>query len=86
VAFLSEKIHDFRHDVRKWLQPLMAYLAGVMRLHEAIPLLVGNLGHQYSFLADQSMFALAKIGSDEVVAAVCDQFARDIQRLPTLGK
>ena len=74
VALLSEKVHDFRYDARKWLQPLMANLAGVMRLHEAIPLLVGNLGHPYSFLADQSMFALAKIGTDDVVAAVCDQF------------
>ena len=76
VGLLAEKVHDFRHDARKWLQPLMANLAGEMRLHEAIPPLVGNLGHQYSFLADQSMFALAKIGSDDVVAAVCDQFRR----------
>ena len=76
VTLLSEQVHDFRHDTRKWLQPLMANLAGVLRLHEAIPPLVANLGHQYSFLADQSMFALAKIGSDEVVAAVCDQFPR----------
>jgi hypothetical protein len=76
VALLAEPVRDFRHDARKWLQPLMANLAGEMRLHEAIPLLVGNLGHKYSFLADQSMFALAKIGSGEVVAAVCDQFPR----------
>jgi uncharacterized protein YchJ len=76
VALLAEKVQDFRHDARKWLQPLMANLAGEMRLHEAIRPLVANLGHPYSFLADQSMFALAKIGSDEVVAAVCDQFAR----------
>jgi hypothetical protein len=74
VALLSEKVHDFRHDARKWLQPLMANLAGVMRLHEAIPLLVGNLGHPYGFLADQSMFALAEFGTDEAVAAVCDPF------------
>lgn len=76
VALLAEKVRDFRHDARKWLQPLMANLAGAMRLHEAIPPLVGNLGHPYSFLADQSMFALAKIGSDDVVAAVGDQFPR----------
>jgi hypothetical protein len=74
VALLAEKVRDFRHHARKWLQPLMANLAGEMRLHEAIPPLVGNLGHPYSFLADQSMFGLARIGSDDVVAAVCDQF------------
>jgi uncharacterized protein YchJ len=76
VALLAEKVDDYRHDAHKWLQPLMANLAGEMRLHKAIPMLVGNLGHPYSFLADQSMFALAKIGSDDVVAAVCDQFPR----------
>jgi hypothetical protein len=76
VALLAEKVYDFRHDARKWLQPLMANLAGELRLHAAIPPLVGNLRHPYSFLADQSMFALAKIGSDDVVAAVCDQFPR----------
>jgi hypothetical protein len=82
VALLAEKVQDFRQDARKWLQPLLAKLAGEMRLHEAIPPLVGNLGHPYSFLADQSMFALAKIGSDDVVAAVCGKFphaARDFR-------
>jgi hypothetical protein len=74
VALLAEKVQDFRQDARKWLQPLLAKLAGEMRLQAAIPPLVGNLGHPYSFLADQSMFALAKIGSDDVVAAVCGQF------------
>jgi uncharacterized protein YchJ len=74
VTLLAEKVQDFRHDPRKWLQPLLANLAGELRLQEAIPPLVGNLAHQYSFLADQSMFALAKIGSNEVVATVCDQF------------
>jgi len=91
VALLSEKVHDFRHNARKWLQPLMANLAGEMRLQAAIPPLVANLGHQYSFLADQSMFALAKMGSEEVVTAVCDQFphaSRDFRRYASelLGK
>jgi hypothetical protein len=76
VALLAEQVQDYHHDARKWLQPLMANLAGAMRLHEAVPPLVANLGHRYSFLADQSMFALAKIGSDDVVAAVCDGFPR----------
>jgi SEC-C motif len=76
VAILSERVPDFRHDARKWLQPLMANLAGEMRLRGAIPMLVDNLGHPYSFLSDQSMFALAEIGSEEVVTAVCDRFPR----------
>jgi SEC-C motif len=76
VALLSEQVHDFRHDSRKWLQPLMAKLAGELRLQAAIRPLVGNLGHLYSFLSDQSMFALEKIGTEEVVSIVCDQFPR----------
>ncbi len=75
VALLSETVHDLRHDSRKLLQPLMANLAGKMRLQAAIPLLVGNLGHSYSFLSDQSMFALAKIGTEEIVSLLCDHFA-----------
>jgi len=74
IALISEQEQDFRHDARKWLQPLMANLAGQMRLQAAIPSLVGNLGHRYSFLSDESMFALARIGSEEVVVAVCDLF------------
>ena len=74
VAILAQKVHDFRHDARKWLQPLMAKLAGEMRLQAVIPLLVGNLGHPYGFLSDQSMFALAEIGTEDVVSLVCDQF------------
>lgn len=76
VAILSEQVQDFRHDARKWLQPMMVNLAGEMRLRAAVPLLVGNLGHPHSFLADQSMFALARIGTEEVVTAVCDSFPR----------
>ena len=74
IALLSEQVQDYRQDARKWLQPLMANLAGKMRLQAAIPLLVSNLGHRFSFLSDESMFALAKIGSEEVVVAVCDLF------------
>lgn len=76
VPILAQKVHDFRHDARKWLQPLLAKLAGEMRLQAAIPPLVGNLGHPYSFLSDQSMFALEKIGTEEVVSLVCDLFPR----------
>ena len=74
VDILTEQVQDVRHDARQWLQPLMANLAGEMRLRAAVPLLVGNLGHPFSFLSDQSMFALAKIGTEDVVTAVCDSF------------
>jgi len=72
VAMLEQEVLDFRKDVRKWLQPLMAELAGKMRLSAAVPALVANLGHSNAFLCDQSLFALAEIGTEEVVALVCD--------------
>ncbi len=74
VDILAEHVQDVSHDARRWLQPLMANLAGEMRLRAAVPLLVGNLGHPSSFQSDQSMFALAKIGTEDVVTAVCDSF------------
>jgi len=83
VAILSEPVPDFPRDPRNWLQPLMASLAGEMRFKDAIPPLVGNLGHPNSYLSDQSMFALAKIGNEEVVSVVCDQFphaSKDFRR------
>jgi hypothetical protein len=76
LSFLSDQVYDFRQDARKWLQPLLANLAGEIRLQAAIPVLVGYLGHPYSFLCDQSLFALAKIGTPEVVSVVCDLFPR----------
>ena len=62
-----------------------------MRLQPAIPLLVRNLGHPSSFFSDQSMFALAEIGGEEVVSVVCDLFphaVRDFRRYASelLGK
>jgi hypothetical protein len=74
VAILSEGQHDLRNDGRKWLQPLMATLAGKMRLHAAIPMLVSNLGHRNGFWADKCLDALIDIGSEEVVTLVSDLY------------
>jgi hypothetical protein len=82
VSGIAAPVHDDRHDGSKWLQPLLAKLAGEMRLQAAIEPLVGNLGHRHSFLSDQSVFALAGIGNDAVVAAVADRWpsaARDFR-------
>jgi hypothetical protein len=74
LSVLAQEVRDYRRSPLKWLQPLAACLAGAMRLPAAIPLLVPNLGHPYSFLADQSLFALARIGTEAVVEAVCGRF------------
>lgn len=74
LAILSQQSHQLHDGTRRWLLPLMAILAGEMRLQGSIPLLVRNLGHPSSFLSDQCLFALAKIGNDEAVCAVCERF------------
>jgi hypothetical protein len=75
LAVLSQEVEDYRHNPLKWLQPMMASLAGEMNLRTAIPLLASKLGHPSSVLSDQSLFALAQMGNDEVVEAVCQPFA-----------
>ena len=74
LAVLSQEVEDYRHDPRKWLQPMLACLAGEMNLRTAIPLLVSKLGHPSSIFSDQCMFALAQMGDEEVVEAVCQPF------------
>jgi len=74
LAILDEEVADYRHDPRKWLQPMLACLAGEMNLRTAIPRLVSRLGHPSSVLSDQCMFALAQMGVDEIVEAVCEPF------------
>lgn len=75
LSVLAEPLPELGHP-RRWLAPLLAKLAGEEQIESAIPLLVGNLGHPDSFVSDQSMFALAQIGTEAVVAAVCERFPR----------
>jgi len=79
IGVLAQKIREFRDDPRIWLQPLLAHLAGHMRWAAASALLAGNLGNPCRFLTDQSLFALAKIGTEEVVSIVCEPFRRASQ-------
>lgn len=74
LDILNEKVTDYGHDPRKWLQPMLACLAGAMNFRPAIPVLVSKLGHPFSVLSDQCIFALARMGSEEVVEAVCRPF------------
>lgn len=59
-----------------WLPVMVIKAAGAMRLEAAISELVQRLGHFDSYISDQSMFALAKIGTESVVSAVLDRFQK----------
>ncbi len=72
LAVLSGQSDKLGH-MERWLRPFIADLAGEMRLHTAIPSLVGNLGYP-GYLSQRSLVALIKIGGEDVVKAVQDQY------------
>jgi len=58
----------------EWLKPLVARLAGAMRLASAVPLLTEYLPHANVSLADESTTALIRIGAGTAVAAIADRW------------
>ncbi len=58
----------------EWLRPWVVNLAGAMGLDSAIPLLVQYLAHDSLPLADESITALIRIGTDAVVRAIAGQW------------
>jgi hypothetical protein len=75
LAVLSEKIESFENHPMKWMEPLMVKLAGLLRMDAAVPVILGKLHEDADVLAGHCMEALARIGTDAVVAAVADEFA-----------
>jgi hypothetical protein len=68
---LGRKIEDFEHDPMVWMEVFLVMLAGEMRLEPAIPLIAAKL-HEVDgdFLLQESVTALAKIGTDAAAEAV----------------
>ena len=58
----------------KWMEPLMVELAGLLRLQAAVPILVEKLHQDDDILASNCEKALIRIGSDEAVTAIAEQF------------
>ncbi len=59
----------------KWMEPLMVDLAGLLHARAAVPILVAKLRQDDDILASNSEKALIRIGSDEAVTAIADQYA-----------
>ena len=57
-----------------WLEPLIVSLAGAMQLESAIPLLIERLDDKNVRVADESITALIRIGTDVAVQAIADQW------------
>jgi len=60
-----------------WDDTFLSYIAGELRLTEAIPFLIDNLKIDGDFLCEKSAVALAKIGTNEVVRAVYREYLNE---------
>ncbi len=74
LAVISEKVVDFENNPMKWMEPLMVELAGLLRLQAAVPILVEKLHQDDDILASNCEKALIRIGSDDAVTAIAEQF------------
>lgn len=69
----------YRGDEREpieWLEPLLAELAGRMRIEAAIPTLVERLHEEDEALNDACVAALTRIGGDRVVQAIAKHWPK----------
>lgn len=70
-AILTKKVDDYSHHPLKWMEPMMARLAGQARLHSTVPLLIGKLFEDGGDLLNEECGrALTRIGTPAVLEAV----------------
>jgi uncharacterized protein YchJ len=74
LDLLGQEIEDFTDHPMKWMEPCIVRLAGELRLQQAIPLLIKKLHEDDEVLTPDCVRSLVKIGGDEVVEAVADDF------------
>lgn len=72
---LREKLKQYYPpEYSGWDDTFLSYIAGELRLTEAIPFLINNLKIDGDFLCEKSAAALTKIGTNEVVRAVYREY------------
>ena len=74
LSFLAEEIDDVEGNPLTWMEGFVVRLAGEMRIHAAVPLIVDKLHIDADWLSEQCQEALAKIGTDEVVEEVATDY------------
>ena len=70
MKLLRRKIEDYEDNPQTWLEPLVVKLAGELRHEPAIPLIVAKLHEDAEVLSEECQAALVKIGGDDVIRAV----------------
>ena len=76
LELLAQNVKDYTNDPMKWMEPCIVRLAGELRLQSAIPLLVNKLHDDDEILAPECIRSLARIGTDEVVDALANEFRK----------
>ena len=70
MDLLRQKVENYKDNPMAWMEPLMVKLAGELHHEPAIPLLVAKLHEDAEVQSEECQTALAKIGGDDVVRAV----------------
>ena len=76
-VLLRQKVEDFNHNPMKWMEPLVARLAGEAHLESTIPLLVTKLVEDGGdLLNEECAKALTRIGTSIVLEAVSEVYPK----------
>jgi len=70
MPFLERRYRGMDRNLIEWLEPLIAEVAGMMRLEEAIPILVERLHENDLSLPNSCWIALSTISNDRVVETI----------------
>lgn len=85
LAILPQKVVNYDNDPLKWLELLIVDLAGLLRLPAAVSIIVAKLHQDDDLLAPRCENALVRIGSDEAVTAIVDQYPAAEQHFKIYG-
>ena len=85
VSLLERKYRGMDRNLMEWLEPMVAELAGMMRLDEAIPVLVERLHEDDLNLPNSCWIALSTIANDRVVETIADHWKNGDERFRNHG-
>jgi hypothetical protein len=76
LSLVAQKVGDSQGDAMWWMEGLAIYIAGLMRLEAAVPMIAGKLKDedQGDLVCDECAIALARMGTDHTVGAICKEF------------
>ena len=86
VTLLERKYRGSDRNLMEWLEPMVAEVAGMMRLDEAVPVLVERLHEDDLNLPNSCWIALSTIANDRVVETIADHWKNGDERFRSHGK